>query len=49
MLLQALHAETEVKNLSFQVMLLVQKGGGTRSHHTTPLFLRTKSALNAPL
>ena len=36
MLLQALHVEIEMKNLSLQVTLLVQKGAGTRSHPTTP-------------
>jgi len=36
MLLQALHAETEMKNLNLQVTLLVQKLWERRSHPTTP-------------
>jgi len=39
MLLQALHVETEMKNLNLQVTLRVQKGVGTRFHPTTPLVL----------
>jgi len=37
MLLQALHVETEMKNLNYQVTLLVQKGVGTPfpPHYTT--------------
>jgi len=38
MLLQALHAEIEMKNLNSQVTLLVQKGVGTPFlPHYTPL------------
>jgi len=36
MLLQALHVETEMKNLNLQVTLLVPKGVGTRSHTLHP-------------
>jgi len=37
MLLQTLHVGIEMKNLNFQVMLLAQKGVGTRCHPTITL------------
>jgi len=39
MLLQALRAEIEMKNLNLQVTFLVQKDVGTRSHPNTPVNL----------
>ena len=39
-LIQALHVEIEVKNINLQVMLLVQKGVGMRSHAFPPHYTR---------